>query len=150
MTNQEVRVLLFSGVLDATALTLPAKSAYKLYKFQKSLRKAIETIQESEKELATKAGIDDTSAFDARMEELRKIETPTEAEEKEIAEMNQKLSAFNEMRFELYKEDADVTATAMVYEDWHELKKENHTKDRDIFSPVETLLEGILWLAPEE
>ena len=149
MTNQEVRVLLFSGVLDATALTLPAKSAYKLYKL-KSLRKAIETIQDSEKELAVKAGIDDTSAFDTRMEELRKIETPTEAEEKEIAEMNQKLSTFNEMRFELYKEDADVTATAMVYEDWHELKKENHTKDRDIFSPVETLLEGILWLAPEE
>lgn len=138
------------GVLEATSLTLPAKSAYLLYKFQKAIRSALDKVQQSEKELLKSSGIDDPEAFDKRREELSKIQDATEEERSEREMLMSQFEKFCELRKELYEEDVQLDVKAFDYDSWHALKKENNKNGRDIFSPLEPILEGILWLAPEE
>jgi len=157
MKNYEILALMNSGLMQTTAYELGPESAYKLYKFKKLVQKAFEKLQEDERDLLKNAGIEDGASFDARRTELAKIENPTEEEKKELDEMGEKLKKYISLREALYTDDVDISGVkSLSYEDWFKLKKENRAvkindKETDVFSgAIESVLEGVLWTAPEE
>lgn len=122
MKNRDVILLVNTGALNATALDLPASDAYKLIGFKRALRKQLEEIIEREKEIG------DNEAL------------------------------MNEMRNE------DITlggVKTMSYESYHALSVENKSvavtnNEGNLigrfapFALCEEILEGVLWVAPEE
>jgi hypothetical protein len=157
MKNNEVIQLVNAGILGITAHSLPPAQAYKIYKFKKAIRSAYNLIAEGEIASLEELGINDAKAFDARLEQLRKIEVPLP---KQVEELNAKqgiLDRLNEVRNSLYTDDAILPEIkAIPYEDWHKLQEENsqnkvgkHTVDV-LSGEVEFLLEGILWTPIED
>ena len=124
MKNIDIITLANTGALAATAHDLPVAHAYKLIAFKRAVRKQLEEIVEREKAIKD----------DPREEELRK---------------------------ELYNEEITLEGVkTMPFEVYHALARENravpmHTgKDQvvqfDPFTISEDVLEGVLWVAPEE
>ena len=156
MKKQDILTLVNAGALSATQHELSSAHSYKVFKFKSNLRKALTALQEAENDLQKECGIEDGQAFDERLAELRKLEAPTEAETKELEEMNAKLLSYIEQQRELYNEDIDLDVKTMPYEEWCKLQNENKAVEingtkHDVFSGyVEELLLDVLWKAPEE
>ena len=155
MKNFDIINLVQSGCLGITGLDLDSANAYKVVKFRSALQKAIKKIQELEESMLKEIGIDDPNATDARIKELReKGDQISDAEKEELEGLQAKVKKFNETRMEMLNEDVTLEGVkTMPYEQWHILRKENFSKDKNAPGPidnyVESVLEGVLWRAPE-
>lgn len=147
LKNSTIITLCNAGILNTTEHDVPVKDAYKAFAFRKSLQKSLGVIIEKEKDLRVAAGIDPKNP-DAATEEQRK--------------------RFEELYGEFLNDETEVKASVMSYESYHALANENkqvkiqipvQTKEgkpvtktifADPFRDCEDLLEGVLWVAPEE
>lgn len=153
LKNNIIISLVNLGISATTEHDVPVKDAYKAYAFRHAIEKANKDLDEKRQGLVKSAGIEDGQKFDERMKELRKIDKPTEAEAKELAEMTGKLKKFNDLYTELLNDESEIgNIKVMSYESYHALAKENRGKEGkpDIFSLLAGELEGVLWEAPKE
>lgn len=153
MKKQTIIMLANAGVQSITNHTLDAAQAYKVVKFRKAFNAALEAIGEDEKALLKEAGIDDAPSFNKELDELRKANRTPEQEDK-YKEMTEKVKRYNELHAEMLQEEASIDCKALPYEEWHKLQNENKEvgdKKVDLLAGwVEDMLEGCLWVAPEE
>ncbi len=154
MKKQTIIVLANAGIAAMTNHSLDTAQAYKVVKFRKAFNAALDAIAEDQKALLKESGIgEDTQSFNKEMDELRKANRTPEQEAK-LKEMEAQLKRYNEMNGELIKEEVTLDCKAMPYEDWRKLQNENKEvgdKKVDLLSGyVEDVLEGVLWVAPEE
>ena len=136
-----VIALVNNGLLNTTEHDVPVADAYKASKFRRELKKAFDEIVEREKALAETAGID--------INEMDKASDEAKAK-------------FQDLRAEMFKDEIELNVKPMPYESFHALAKENRqtpiqlpgaegkTITVDPFRNCEDILEGILWVAPEE
>lgn len=155
MKNLEIIIMVNSGILNITNHELPASSAYKIVKFRNVLQKAFDNIQELEKSLLKDNGIEDPQKFDEDRKKLHELSNPTEDERKELEELDKKYDSYNKARSEMLQDESRLEGIKTIsYEDWHTLRKENRPKKDGDIDPlnnyVESVLENVLWKAPEE
>ena len=154
LKNNIIISLMNMGISATTEHDVPVKDAYKAYAFRHAIEKANK--DDKRKGLVKSAGIEDGQKFDERMKELRKLKKEnnlSEEEQKEFADMEEKLNKFNELYNELLNDESEIgNIKVMSYESYHALAKENRGKDGkpDIFSILDGELEGVLWEAPKE
>lgn len=146
MKTIDILNLANAGILSITANDLDAAHAYKVLKFKKAVKKAFESIMESEREILKEAGIEDAVAFDKERKEL--IESGSNP--KRLEEMNKQLSRVLELRSNLYKEEVELDCKALPFEQFHALQQENKDLERKPLNAFEDLLEGVLWETPNE
>ena len=156
LKNNIIISLMNMGISATTEHDVPVKDAYKAYAFRHAIEKANKDLEDKRKGLVKSAGIEDGQKFDERMKELRKLKKEnnlSEEEQKEFADMEEKLNKFNELYNELLNDESEIgNIKVMSYESYHALAKENRGKDGkpDIFSILDGELEGVLWEAPKE
>ena len=156
LRNNIIVSLINLGVSATTEHDVPVKDAYKAYAFRHAIEKANKDLEDKRQGLVKSAGIEDGQKFDERMKELRKIEKEgklSDKEKKELAEMEEKLKKFQELYTELLNDESEIgDIKVMSYESYHALAKENRGKEGkpDIFSIMQSELEGKLWEAPKE
>ena len=146
MKNIDILNLANAGVLAITANNLDAAHAYKVLKFKKAVKKAFESIMESEREILKEAGIEDAAAFDKERKEL--IESGSNKER--LEELDKQLSRVIELRGNLYKEEVELDCKTIPFEQFHLLQRENKDLANKPLNAFEDLLEGVLWEAPNE
>ena len=117
-----------------------------MLKFKKAVKKAFESIMESEREILKEAGIEDAAAFDKERKELME----SGSNPKQLEEMNKQLSRVLELRSNLYKEDVELDCKTIPFEQFHALQCENKDLDHKPLNTFEDLLEGVLWEAPND
>ena len=160
LTYGEITALVNSGFLSVTARTLPTADRYNVFDFKQKLREALETKEKRDKELIRECGIEDAAAFDARNAELRKKETLTEDEQKELDGNRAKLETVMEQRREMLSDKVEIDVRQIGCGSFFGLCDENaavSVKGGDgkecgvnlIPEWVESLLFGKLWTAPE-
>lgn len=131
MKNQLIIVLVNCGLLATTEHSVPAKDAYKVYKFRRECGKAYDELAKRERDFAESAGVEGE---------------PTPEQAQRIAEL----------RAEMLADESEINVTPMPYESFHALANENketlapNGQKIDIFRVFEEDLEGILWVAPTE
>ena len=156
LKNNIIISLVNLGISATTEHDVPVKDAYKAYAFRHAVEKAHKDLEDKRQGLIKSAGIEDGQKFDERMKELRKLKKEnnlSEEEQKEFADMEEKLNKFNELYNELLSDESEIgNIKVMSYESYHALAKENRGKDGkpDIFSLLAGELEGVLWEAPKE
>lgn len=156
LKNNIIISLMNMGISATTEHDVPVKDAYKAYAFRHAVEKAHKDLEDKRQGLIKSAGIEDGQKFDERMKELRKLAKEnnlSEEEQKEFAEMVEKLNKFNGLYNELLSDESEIgNIKVMSYESYHALAKENRGKEDkpDIFSLMAGELEGILWEAPKE
>lgn len=153
LRNNIIISLMNLGISATTEHDVPVKDAYKAYAFRHAIEKANKDLDEKRQGLVKSAGIEDGQKFDERMKELNKKDKLTEAEKKELVEMEGKLKKFNDLYNELLSDETELEGVkVMAYESYHALAKENRGKEGkpDIFSLLAGELEGVLWEAPKE
>lgn len=161
LTYGEITALIGNGFLNVTARTLPAADRYNVFDFKQKLRDAEDTRAKRDKELIKECGIEAAAAFDARNAELRKKETLTEDERKELDGNKAKLETVMAQRREMLSDKVEMDVRQIGYESFFKLCDENaavSVKGGDgkengvnlIPEWVESLLFGKLWTAPEE
>ena len=146
MKHIDILNLTNAGVLAITANDLDAAHAYKVLKFKKAIKKAFESIMESEREILKESGIEDAVAFDKERKEL--IESGSNKER--LDELNKQLSRVIELRGNLYKEEVELDCKTIPFEQFHLLQCENKDLANKPLNAFEDLLEGVLWEAPNE
>lgn len=150
MKKQTIIVLANAGIAAMTNHSLAPEHAYKVVKFRKALNAALEAIGKDEETIRKDAGIDDPQAFDKELMELRE----SKSNPKRLEEMEGQLKRFNELRMEMLKEEVELDCKTLPYAEWHKLQCENKEvgeDKRDLLSGwVEDVLEGVLWVAPED
>ena len=150
MKKQTIIVLANAGIAAMTNHSLAPEHAYKVVKFRKALTAALEAIGKDEETIRKDAGIDDPQAFDKELKELRE----SKFDPKRLEEMEAQLKRFNELRMEMLKEEVELDCKTLPYAEWHKLQCENKEvgeDKRDLLSGwVEDVLEGVLWVAPED
>lgn len=155
MKNLDILIMINSGVNNITNYDLSAASAYKVMKFRNIVVKKYDEIQEKEKQILSDAGITDPQAFDIRYKTLREAETRTDEENAELKELDEKYNTWIKARTDMLNADIELEGIKTIsYEDWHLLRKENRPKDDKTVDPlnnyIESILENVLWKAPEE
>ena len=156
LKNSTILALVQLGIQGTTEHDVPVKDAYKAYAFRHAVEKANKDLEDKRQGLVKSAGIEDGQKFDERMKELRKPEKEnklSDKEKKELAEMTEKFNKFQELYTELLNDESEIgDIKVMSYESYHALAKENRGKEGkpDIFSILQSELEGKLWEAPKE
>ena len=153
LRNNIIVSLINLGVSATTEHDVPVKDAYKAYAFRHAIEKSHKEFEDKRQGLVKSAGIEDGQKFDDRMKELRKLDKLSDKEKKELAEMEEKLKKFQELYTELLNDESEIgDIKVMSYESYHALAKENRGKEGkpDIFSIMQSELEGKLWEAPKE
>ena len=157
MTNNDVVTMMNSGIMAISSRALPLNFAYEVTKFKGFIDKAYKAWDEAFQKLPAENEIPDGKAFDKRLNELRekesKKEEMTQAEIKELADLDAKFDRLVAMRKKLNDEEVKVSSKPMPYETWIELKEANKgikVGNAECLELVESKLEGILWKAPEE
>lgn len=146
MKTIDIITLANAGILAITANDLDAAHAYKVLKFKKAIKKAFESIMESEREILKETGIEDAVAFDKERKEL----TVSASDKKRLEELNKQLSRVLELRDNLYKEEVELDCKTIPFEQFHALQQENKDLERKPLNTFEDLLEGVLWEAPND
>lgn len=141
MKNIDIINLANGGILAITANDLDAAHAYKVIKFKKAVKKAFESIVESEKEIIKEAGIEDAQAFDNERKEL--IESGSDSGR--LEELNKQFARFIELRNNLYNEEVELDCKVIPFEQFHALQRENKDLERKPLNVFEDILEGVLW-----
>ena len=153
MTNSDVLSLFNNGILDITSYSLDAKGSYSVMKFRNAIKKQLNTIVELENGILKELGVKDAANINNRIKELEaKDKTPEELEE--YNNLQEQAKKFNSTRGEMLAEKVKITGfTLLNYEQWYNLRKENHPQDSSKPDPlnnyVEDILDGILWKADE-
>ena len=153
MTNSDVLSLFNNGILDITSYSLDAKGSYSVMKFRNAIKKQLNTIVELENGILKELGVMDAANINNRIKELEaKDKTPEELEE--YNNLQEQAKKFNSTRGEMLAEKVEITGfTLLNYEQWYNLRKENHPQDSSKPDPlnnhVEDILDGILWKADE-
>lgn len=156
MKRFQVLDLINGGVAAITAHALDPKHAYKVVQFRKALLAENEAFEKECIDLLKEVGIEDPQAFNEELAALRKTENPSDEQKKRLEELNAKLKRHNDLVTAALNEDVVLNCKTMPYDEWHKLQNENAEKEIrgkkcDLLSgPVENLLEGILWVAPNE
>lgn len=155
MKNLDILIMINSGINNITNYDLSAANAYKVMKFRNILVKKYEEIQEKERQILNDANIDDPQAFDERYKTLNETENRTDEQNAELADLNSKYNAWIKARTDMLNADVELEGVKTIsFEDWHALRKENRPKDEKATDPlnnyVESILENVLWKAPEE
>ncbi len=155
MKNLDILIMINSGINNITNYDLSAANAYKVMKFRNILVKKYEEIQEKERQILNDANIDDPQAFDERYKTLNETENRTDEQNAELADLNSKYNAWIKARTDMLNTDVELEGVKTIsFEDWHTLRKENRPKDEKAIDPlnnyVESILENVLWKAPEE
>lgn len=147
MKKLEILSLRNAGILAISANNLDAAHAYKVLKFKRAVKAALDGIMESERAILEEVGIKDAEAFDKEREELRRSgENPERLEE-----LDKQMERLVGLREVLYKEDVTLEGVkTLPYDQWHTLQAENKSQPHRPLNVFEDLLEGILWAAPEE
>lgn len=136
--NNLIIALINSGLLGTTEHDVPAKDAYKVYKFRKAVGKAYNELAEKEKDFPKEAGVEEGKE-------------PTEEQNKRISEL----------RLEMLNDESDLGDIKTIpFESFHALAAENkrtpyrgqgeETLYIDFFRVFEERLEGVLWKEEEE
>lgn len=153
MTNSDVLSLFNSGILDITSYSLDARGSYSVMKFRNAIKKQLNTIIELENGILKELGVKDAAKMNNRIKELEaKDKTPEELEE--YNNLQEQAKKFNSTRGEMLAEKVEITGfTLLNYEQWYNLRKENHPQDSSKPDPLtnyfEDILEGILWKADD-
>jgi hypothetical protein len=146
MTNN---TLLFlseqTQLLTANNLTLEGKAAYNVYKFTRSLQKALYAFNAERMELTKKVFGDDLNIIAEIEQKLVKKEELSEEEKNTYDNCRDKRKSFTELVLELGNEEITLTNACISYEDYHLFKKENNLP-----SFLDTILEGVLWRDEED
>lgn len=156
MTNNDVVILMNSGLLAISSRALPLNYAYEVTKVKGAIDKAFKAWDEKFKKLDAEAGIEDSKAFNKRyneFEEKRKAGTLNTLEKDALEEMNATLERLNGLRQKLADEPVKIKSNPLPYEIWMELKEANKdikSGTAECLELVESKLEGILWKALEE
>lgn len=155
MKNLDILIMINSGIGNITNYDLSAANAYKVMKFRNFIVKEFDKIQDAERKILTDSGIDDPQAFDDRYKELREKESRTNEEDLELNGLTEKYNSWIKARTDMLNEDVDTSSVkAISYDDWHALRKENRSKDDNGQDPlnnyIESILENVLWKAPED
>lgn len=136
LQNSIIIALGNSGLLSTTEHDVPAKDAYKVYKFRKAVGKAYSDLAEREKDFPKSAGVEEGKE-------------PTD----------EQLSRIQELHTEMLNDETDLgDIKTMGYESYHILANENRrtpvqipegdqvvTRFVDIFRVFQEALEGVLW-----
>lgn len=151
MKISEIIGLVDRGILKIDAKSLSNLERYKVVKFRKSVRAAVDDFSSSIVDVQQEAGVTDPAAFDKRRAELLSSEHLCKEDEAELAEMNAKFKSFSDLRAELLKEDVEVFSPRLDYDSWMKLKEDNRTDDENemLSGWAEEVLEDVLWIAPE-
>jgi len=161
LKNSVILALVEHGLENTTDHSVDCGNAYKVYKFVHEIRKANEEILDERAGLVKAAGIDDPQKFDERRAELKAKPKLTEAERRELAEMDEKLDRFTKTFDELLDNETELDVKTIPFEQYHKLAAENKstpatrmvdgkpmTLNFDIFTIFREDLENILWVAP--
>lgn len=121
-------ILAKNGGAEMLIRGLDLKDEYKVINFRKSVRKILNEIVESEKELSKQCNL-------------------TEEKNGNLEGDEAELKKFREFQKELYEEEVEIDCKAISFESWHTLKMDNIAL---AIREVEEALEGGFWTAPEE
>lgn len=160
LTYGEVQAIVNSGMLNASARTLPTRERYNVFDLKQQLREALKKIEDRGKELLRECGIEDAAAFDARNEQLRgkvKDGSITGEEQKELDGNRAKLETYFAQRNEMHNDTVKMEVRPIGCEAWFALRDENAAvkgedgKERDLIPDwAEAILFGKFWTAPED
>lgn len=151
MNKADIINLVNAGVPGITNLTLDGKHAYKVLKFRRALLAAYQPIGDEYDAIRKEAGIEDPQAFDKERDELHAIVSRTAEQEKRMTELDKTFARYKELEHELLTEGVKLDCVPMPYEDFHALQKENEkTCPALTHGYIEDVLEGVLWVAPED
>ena len=130
MKNYEILALINNGALSITDHTIPTAHAIKVYRFKKSLNALYKKLVEDEGELIKQNNL--------------------EVKEGRLDGKPENLKRFAELQNELYNEEVAIECKTMPYDAWHALKVENKAVEingatKDVLTPMEAMLEGVLW-----
>lgn len=121
-------ILAKNGGAEMLIRGLDLKDEYKVINFRKSIRKILNEIVESEKELSKQCNL-------------------TEGKNGNLEGDEAELKKFREFQKELYEEEVEIDCKAISFESWHTLKMDNIAL---AIREVEEALEGGFWTAPAE
>ena len=154
MKYNDVTTLVNVGFTNISSHSLGIESAYAVTRLKSNLKKLFDAWLEKYNALPKEAGITDEN-YDKRRAELTKKVSNGEAldnkETKELTEINEKWNRLTGLREQLAKEEVDVPANPIAYEEWHTLKAENKDikySNVEVLELCESILENILWTAP--
>jgi hypothetical protein len=147
MKNHNIVSIVNAGILTISANDLDAVLAYRVIKFKKAVKKALDSIMSAENDILKELGIEDVLAFNKERSNLRE----SGSNKKRLAELDKKHERFVELQNNLYNEDAKLEDVApLTFEQFHELQKENRELKFKPLNAFEEILEGVLWEAPNE
>lgn len=121
-------ILAKNGGAEMLIRGLDLKDEYKVINFRKAVRKILNEIVESEKELSKQCNL-------------------TEGKNGNLEGDEAELKKFREFQKELYEEEVEIDCKAISFESWHTLKMDNIAL---AIREVEEALEGGFWTAPAE
>lgn len=153
VTFADIKVMFEGGMMGLTARTLDVAHAYKVSSFKTKLKNAYQEMENRHLQLVKDAGIEDGNAFDKRLRELSVIKERTENEEQEFKDMVAKNESLRGMYGQLLQDHYEIEPKVMPFGEWMKLQEANKDikfGNCEILAQFETLLEGILWTAPEE
>lgn len=135
MKNYEILALINNGALSITDHTIPTEHAIKVYRFKKSLETLYKKLVDDEGELIKQNNL--------------------EIKEGHLDGKTENLMRFSELQKELYNEEVTIECRTMPYDAWHALKGENKAVEingivKDVLTPMEAMLEGVLWEDADE
>lgn len=152
MKNTDIIAL--SGIMGITTNGLDSKDAYKVVGWKLAIKKAIDSISDSEKKILEEVGITDAQAHNRRLAELSGLDNPTEQEVTELSGLQSKTDRVNNMIRELHNEEQEMGIRPLPYGSWHKLQQENRelkgNRGPVLGGMTEVLMHGILWTDPEE
>ncbi len=147
MKNQDIVALNTAGILSITANDLEASDAFKVIKFKRAVKKALEDIISIESGALKELGVKDIIAFNN--EHVKLQENPS-SDPKRLEELDAIYERFREIQKPLYNEDAKLEGVeALSFPVFHALQKENRDLPRRPLNVFEDVLEGVLWCATE-
>lgn len=147
MKNHNIVSIVNAGILTISANDLDAVLAYRVIKFKKAVKKALDSIMSAENDILKELGIEDVLAFNKERSNLLE----SGSNKKRLAELDKKHERFVELQKNLYNEDAKLEDVApLTFEQFHELQKENRELKFKPLNAFEEILEGVLWEAPNE
>lgn len=163
------------GIQNITTHKVSVDHSYKVVKFKQEFNKKMKAYDESHKAILEEVGITDEQEFNKKLAALKENKSRTEEQEKEFQNLTEQQKRLNGMSNNLLKEKVEFSGVkTLPYKEWKAMQDENSPADGDkktemlsgvvvVISEikedgtikfetedVESLLEGILWRAPEE
>ena len=163
------------NIENITTHKVSVDHSYKVVKFKQQYNKFQKAYDESHKAILAEVGISDEQEFKKKLKALRENKNRDKDQEKEYKTLSEQEKRLNGMVTKLLQEEVKFKdVKALPYKEWKVLQDENSPADGDrksemlsgvllVISEIkedgtlklesedtESLLEGILWNAPEE